>query len=198
MTAKKKRNKLIDAKPHTLYTVRSTEEMSVFVLDATGEVHTLIGPNRSTDRVMVVKADSSFSVIDVVSDGHIEVSEKALPNPVETPDPIPIETAIDRPLTLKEEMMRYISSEIQRQVEGETKEEMESFEEADDFDVGEEEEWSSPYEMSEMQEEFVAEEEQTQKQEESPSLVDNETPSADQADEGGETGDNGGSAAVAG
>jgi hypothetical protein len=47
-----------------------------------------------------------------------------------------------------------VRNELSRQA---ASQEMETFDEADDFDVPDEEEWTSPYELSEMQEEVLLE-----------------------------------------
>lgn len=70
----------------------------------------------------------------------------------EVPDPRPVEwpANLKRPLTLQEEIQRFVRVEMSQRA---AEHGMESFEEADDFDVGDEDEWQSPYEMTEMQEE---------------------------------------------
>lgn len=69
----------------------------------------------------------------------------------EIPDPTPVEVPLFRPLSIHEEMKRFIRSEMSRQA---AEAGQESFEEADDFDVGDDDEIVSPYEMVELKEEF--------------------------------------------
>lgn len=72
----------------------------------------------------------------------------------EIPDQTPVEMPIGyrRPLTMEERMQKYIREEMSRRAADDG---MESFEEADDFDVEDEDEYDpiSGYEMSELQEE---------------------------------------------
>lgn len=71
----------------------------------------------------------------------------------EIPDPTPVEVPLDytRPLTLQEEFRRFLQIEASIIAENAG---FETFEEADDFDVDEEEvEFISPYEILEMSDE---------------------------------------------
>lgn len=71
----------------------------------------------------------------------------------EIPDPTPIEVPLDfnRPLTLQEEIRRFLQIEASYVAQNAG---FETFEEADDFDVDEEEvEFVSPYEIMEMSDE---------------------------------------------
>ncbi len=74
----------------------------------------------------------------------------------EYPDSTPIEVPIgyDTPLPLREEMRRFIKQELSAAAESAGEE---TFEEADDFDI-DEEETLSPYELTDLQEEFVDDE----------------------------------------
>lgn len=72
----------------------------------------------------------------------------------EIPDPIPVEVPLkfrDRPLTIQEEIARYVRINLSQHAaeQGE-----ESFEEADDFDV-EDENHDGPYQYAELEEESV-------------------------------------------
>jgi len=72
------------------------------------------------------------------------------PDRKETPDLTPLETTVERPLTLREEMKRFISTELSRVAESS---EMETEAEANDFEMDEDDEFHSPYEINEMVEE---------------------------------------------
>ena len=77
------------------------------------------------------------------------------PFPKSIPDKTPIEIGIvDQPLSIHEEMRRFIREEVSRnaQEHGQT-----SFEEEDDFDIEDPDEIYSPYEMSDMQEDYIGE-----------------------------------------
>lgn len=71
----------------------------------------------------------------------------------ENPDPTPIEVPLHlrRPFSLQEEMRRMIREEMSRAAVSKG---AESFEEADDFDVDDDEELKSEYELDEGQIEF--------------------------------------------
>lgn len=73
----------------------------------------------------------------------------------EIPDPRPVEMPIgfQRPPSLQETIQRLVRNELSDVASAGN---LESFEEADDFDV-EEEEFTSPYELTEMQEESILE-----------------------------------------
>lgn len=72
----------------------------------------------------------------------------------EFPDPTPVEMPLgfSRPPTLQEEIQRIIRIQMSQQAQAEG---FESFEEADDFDVDEDPDPLSPYEVSEMQQEAI-------------------------------------------
>lgn len=69
-------------------------------------------------------------------------------------DTTPIEVPIQRPLTLKEEMQRFIRQEFSNQLHDDG---FETFEESDDFDIDDDFDPLSEYELSDLQEEFIAE-----------------------------------------
>lgn len=71
----------------------------------------------------------------------------------EVPDQTPVEVPLDfrRPLSLQEEIRRFVRGELSMRAVDES---LESFEEADDFEVDDDEgDFVSPYEMTEMAEE---------------------------------------------
>lgn len=70
----------------------------------------------------------------------------------EDPDQRPVDWPLNlkRPLTIQEEIQRFVRVEMSQRAQEHGHE---SFEEADDFDVEDEDEWQSPYELMEMQEE---------------------------------------------
>lgn len=70
----------------------------------------------------------------------------------EVPDPRPVEwpLGLKAPLSIQDEIKRYVRAELSQAAGGAG---FETFEEADDFDVDDEELLTSPYELQEMQEE---------------------------------------------
>lgn len=111
----------------------------------------------------------------------LDVSVYTEDNRFELPNPIPkvIPTELDRPLTIQEQIQRIVRINISRQAE---KNEMESWDEANDFDIPDETEMSSPYEYSEMQEEFI-------KQIQEPEVPKEEKEEADQRPPANEAGE---------
>lgn len=71
----------------------------------------------------------------------------------EIPDPTPVELPLGfrRPPSIHELIKAAVRDEMSREAESQG---METFDEADDFDVDDDEEINSPYELTEMQEEF--------------------------------------------
>lgn len=105
------------------------------------------------DGIEIVTAKSTFWQFEITyrSDGK------------EYPDPTPLELPIDstRPLSLREEMRRFIREEFSRHA---TDDGYESFEESNDFDLDDESDLMfSQYELAEMQPEYVNEDDQEQK-----------------------------------
>lgn len=84
-----------------------------------------------------------------------EVVSMASKSRQETPDPTPVAVGIPlhRPLTLQEEMKRFIREEISQAAEMDS---AGSFEDEDDFDVDEDPTPFSAYELDDMQEEELA------------------------------------------
>jgi len=107
----------------------------------------IAGPSSSNDRRLriVVNAHEGVSI---ETDGLWMFHVEHLPQRGEHNSGIPVELGLpeERPLSLRDEMMRFIRSEISRQADDTGQE---TFEEANDFDV-DEDEWKSPYELIEM------------------------------------------------
>lgn len=107
----------------------------------------IAGPTNSNDRRLrvVVNAHEGLSI---ETDGLWMFHVEPLPHRTEQNSGIPVELGLpeDRPLSLRDEMMRFIRAEMSRQAEDTGQE---TFEEANDFDI-EEDEWRSPYELIEM------------------------------------------------
>lgn len=72
----------------------------------------------------------------------------------EIPDKSVVEVPLkfSRPLSIQEEIKRFVRTEMSRQAQEGG---METFEEAEDFDVDEDEDFRSPYELTMMQEERI-------------------------------------------
>lgn len=142
-----------DVSPNQIITIKCSEEFKVYQVDLSGEALHYIGPDRSTDRKFVFKTDASMERLEVVTDGLLDFIVKDLPSPQEINSPVPIEAITERPLTLKEELMQYFSHQLQQMRSSEAETEFESLEEADDFDIDDDELPLSKYELDDMIEE---------------------------------------------
>lgn len=141
--------------PRVQVVVRSDGPFSVYAVDADGEVLYLVGPSSADKRTI------SFRLLDEKVAGFklrahepclVEWLVEPITGNAEKVDPVPLEIPVDRqrPLTLREEMMRFIRTEISAQAERAGT--FGSFEEEDDFS-DEDGEIYSPYEVVEMDEE---------------------------------------------
>lgn len=102
------------------------------------------------ERLLSVPGGST--AFEFVPDRKVEYEAYPLGSPSlrEKPDPTPVELGIPRPLSLQDEMRRFIREEIiSRDMEGKPI----TMEEEDDFDVDEDPDLTSDYELSDMQEE---------------------------------------------
>lgn len=116
-------------------------------------------------------------------------------NRKEIPDPRPVAVPVGyrRPLTLQEEIKRFVRAELSQVAQAH---ELETFEEADDFDVDEDPELISPYEIPEAAPEWPGGEKDVDADgPRSPSERSEPEPGSD--DPGGNGNDPGGSTAVA-
>lgn len=107
----------------------------------------IAGPSNSNDRRLRIVV-SAHQGVAVETEGLWMFHVEPLPQRGEYNSGIPVELGLpeDRPLSLRDEMMRFIRAEMSRQAEDTGQE---TFEEANDFDVGEDE-WTSPYELIDM------------------------------------------------
>lgn len=136
--------------------IRSDGEFYVYVVDPAGIVAAvLLGPDASTARVFRVSESREARVVEVVvASADVNVYSELVPcgSHVEELDPTPVSVPLgyQQPLTLQEEMRRFIREEISRAAASGG---AGTFEEEDDFDIEDEELPLSQYEMDVMQEE---------------------------------------------
>ena len=122
-----------------------------------GERESIIGPRDSNVRQInfILPNNSSIEVVcqDLVM---YSVIAKELPEDREIPDPRPLEAAIstESPLSLRDEMKRFIRQEFSRQAEVQGEE---SIEDADDFDIEDDDMLYSPHEYKELQDDYLPE-----------------------------------------
>ncbi len=119
-----------------------------------------IGPRLSVDRSFVFDLAPGELCYWVVAERPVLFDVKLLTrvDSIEHLDLTPVELPIgyDKPLPLREEMRRFIRTEMSLQAEALGDE---TFDESDDFDVPEDQEVISQYELSDMQEEYVGDDE---------------------------------------
>lgn len=139
--------------------VRTNGQFTVYAQspDDAGELAAsgIYGPRSFSDRFTCFIAETDFIAVecdDATMWGYEEISR----NNAEILDHTPIEISAEQsaPLSLKDEMRRFISDEISRVAESQDEE---TFEESDDFDLDDDDLPESPYELTEMQEEFLME-----------------------------------------
>lgn len=131
------------------------EEFVAYVTNK-GKPVRLAGPDNVNDRRLRCTLNPGEG-LSVTTNGLSTHAVHARPRGEEN-DGIPVELGLpeDRPLSLREEMMRFIRDEMSRQsVDAGA----ESFEDANDFEIEDEEPFYSPYEFVDMEEEIIADSE---------------------------------------
>ncbi len=141
-------------------TVRSDGEFHIYRSDSDGKKGERVGPFFSTCRYFVFTVAAGDVCYWIVAAGSVLYGlsvEDA--DSKEHPDPTPVElpAGYSHPLPLRDEMRRFIRDELSNAAASAGEE---SFEESDDFDCGEDDEVLSPYELTELQEEYVDEPEE--------------------------------------
>jgi len=137
--------------------VESDEPFNVYGLKE-GEPTVILGPGYSTARRCTFNIPEGITEIEISTPegGFYTVGQKLFSDTKENVDPVPKDVGIQQPLTLKEEMQRFVRTELSSQMQAKG---FGSFEEEDDFKAeDEDEEQLSPYEYKELQDEYVPEE----------------------------------------
>lgn len=162
-------------------TVVSNEAFFVVAYEKEGTVEPL-GPFRSTERRLVFRNIGKYEKIEIDHTGQVWVDQVVMPGPQEIADPVPHELHMEGSgETFRQELMRYVVDEVRRQVSGSSDEPLETFEEANDFDSDDDDEIRTPYELTEMQDEYYAEDQEAR--------AGNHLPPEDQPAQGNEEGD---------
>lgn len=139
----------LDVSPGQVVRIRAADTFMVFA-ETDGEKVRILGPNHSTDRFckVVVPTGIDSILIECDPDCAIETQVSDQPSRFEEVDPVPIEVPAfaGRPETTEEIVARMLHTHLRNE---EDKREAESWEQANDFDV-DEDEWVSPYELVQM------------------------------------------------
>lgn len=129
-----------------VYIVKATGPITIYECDGEDRLDILC----HTDGMNPIFKISVNQGIEVVCADSITWSIAPVRVPVsrERPDPVPFAVTEVKPLTLKEEMQRFIRSQMAAALAPSG--EVESFEEANDFDVDDDVDLMSPYEVLDM------------------------------------------------
>ncbi len=101
---------------------------------------------------MIIPSGCKQIEVSIRKSGRWVVTEATKPQHKEIPDPTPIEIGVREAYDPQAEMVRSITESVMSNLAN--KEGQETFNEANDFNVEDEDSFDSPYELSEMQEEY--------------------------------------------
>lgn len=146
-----------DVSPGSIVSIRATKSFTVVAIDGQGEVHVL-APDRETDRKAVFVVPEAVDSIEVETDGMVSIKETPSVRRQEKVDRTRLELNMEKPLSIREEIAKYVGEYIRLQRQHEEGEEYETFEEANDFeDFDPDDVLISPYEVTPMQDEYFDE-----------------------------------------
>lgn len=137
-----------DIKPCSRVLIESDKDFTVYGLIDGDKVSVHPSVNRRLRLFPAEQVDALF--VEIPDGAFYTFSSVQLPSPKEKPDPIPVELPSDlrAPLSLKEEMRRFIREEFSNYAQDQG---APSFEEEDDFDIPDDEPaLFSPYEVQDM------------------------------------------------
>lgn len=129
--------------------LRATAPFHVLETDKEGTPLRVLGPNSVEDRRYKIQV-RELTYVEVKTQGAWSYDLRTFPRcEITDPTPMEIPLGMTKPETLEEIMARMIKSrfEIMAADNG-----YETEDEANDFEVGNEDDWKSPYELQEMQE----------------------------------------------
>lgn len=153
--------------PGAVVNIVTDAEFTVYALEK-GVRASILGPNHSTERRFKIHIPVSVNQIEVTTrkSGRWIVTETIRASSKEVPDPTPVEIGVKGEEDSHADYIRRIVEDVvSKHAE---LNEAETFEEANDFDVGDQEP-TSPYEITEMQEEAAPPEPPTKTEEPSAS-----------------------------
>ena len=139
-----------EAEPGSLLSIRASGTFIVYAV-TTGQRTRILGPDSASTRYWKHQVPLCEEIeIETEPDTAIEWKMQALPAREETPDPVPVEIPVSgkKPESLESIVARLLHDHLEREQQAGR----ETFEEADDFDIADEETWTSPYEFVDMDE----------------------------------------------
>ncbi len=153
-----KGSKLVKVSAPSRIVVQSDGEFAVYAMEGDFKVDVL-GPSSASDRICVVDLVGELDGIFVSVKPSVRWSCRFLnlTDGKEYLDPTPVEIPVgyEKPLSLKQDMMRFIREEVSASAD---RNGADSFDESDDFDIGFEDEPVSDYEFAELQDDYEPEE----------------------------------------
>ncbi len=153
-----KGKKLLNVEPPMKAVILSDGEFTVYGC-VKGDIRSILGPVSAVHRSCVIHLVEPVDGFMVAAKPSVRWTVKYVPvtDGKEYLDATPVEIPVgyEKPLTLKEDMMRFIREEVSAVAE---RNGVESFEDADDFDVMDDELPESVYEFAELQDDYVPEE----------------------------------------
>jgi len=142
--------------PGSVVNIRTDAEFTVYALHK-GERTSILGPNHSTERRLKMHVPFGVHNIEVTTrkSGRWEIEETIPVNHKEKIDNTPIEMGVREKVDpLAEQIQAIVSAEMSKYAASQGRE---TFVEANDFDIADEEDPTSQYELSPMQEDFEPE-----------------------------------------
>lgn len=139
-------NMVIPAKPGNQVWIRASGSFIVYAVGESGQRLRILGPNNAQKRSLVLLVPTCKQLeIETDESTAWEIEEKSVPNKREALDQTPVEIPVGviRPESLESIMARMINERFSQMAEENG---METFEEADDFDIDDELP-KTPYEM---------------------------------------------------
>lgn len=145
-------SKAFIGKAGTKYRLRGDESFGLHALDDNGEVLKVIGSGTALD--FKCREDTNLYLKQTSESSYVSIQEVEKQfNPA---DPVPVEIEDKKPLTLKQELEKFIVDAV-RHTYGQGSDQLETLEESMDFDLDDDEVPLSGYEVLDLVEEFMPE-----------------------------------------
>lgn len=140
--------------PGAVVTIRTDAEFTLYAMFK-GERSSILGPNHNTERHLKLTMPFNVSQIELTirKSGRWVIDEVKKINHQEVPDKTPVEIGVKEDYDpLAERIQQIVQNEMSKLA---TKHGFETLEESDDFDIGDEDEPTSQYELSDLQEDYA-------------------------------------------